>query len=106
MRRRDLLAMLGGAAMAWPFAARAEVRVPVIGFLCSAAPAQWTANVASFRRGLNDAGYVEGRNVAIEFRWAEGRYDRLSALAADLVSGDIAVLVATGGPDSVQAAKA
>jgi putative tryptophan/tyrosine transport system substrate-binding protein len=107
MDRRTFIGSVAGGLLVAPLAARAQKSgIPVIGFLCSASPAQWTANVAGFRQGLSDAGYVEGKNVAIEFRWAEGHYDRLSALAADLVSGHIAVLVATGGPDSAQAAKA
>ena len=107
MRRRDLLAILGGAAVAWPLVARAQKSaIPMIGFLSSGSPAQWTRFVAAFRQGLNEAGYVEGKNVAIEFRWAEGHYDRLPSQAADLVRSQVAVLVATGGGISVLAAKA
>ncbi|HVS57242.1 MAG TPA: ABC transporter substrate-binding protein [Casimicrobiaceae bacterium] len=105
MKRRDLLAMLGGATMAWPLAARGQKStIPVIGFLSSASPAQWTS--VAFRQGLNEVGYIEGKNVGIEFRWAEGHYDRLPALAADLVSRHVSVLVATGGAVSALAAKA
>jgi putative tryptophan/tyrosine transport system substrate-binding protein len=105
MKRRDFIAVLGGT-VGWSLVARAQKSaMPVIGFLSSASPAQWTRNVVAFRQGLNEAGYAEGKNVAIEYRWAEGHYDRLPALAADLVSGHVAVLVATGGPDSALAAK-
>jgi putative ABC transport system substrate-binding protein len=105
MKRRDFIAVLGGT-VGWSLVARAQKSaMPVIGFLSSASPAQWTRNVVAFRQGLNEAGYAEGKNVAIEYRWVDGHYDRLPALAADLVSGHVAVLVATGGPDSALAAK-
>jgi putative tryptophan/tyrosine transport system substrate-binding protein len=79
---------------------------PVIGFLCVATPAEWAPLVAAFRQGLNETGYVEGKNVEIEFRWAEGDVDRLPALAADLVRRRVAVVVATGGPNAALAARA
>jgi putative ABC transport system substrate-binding protein len=108
MRRRDLMAMLGGAAAAWPLAARAQQSpVPTIGFLGSTSPGAYAPFVSGFLHGLNEAGYVESRNVAIVYRWAEGQYDRLPALAGDLVARNVSVIVATGGlPSSLAAKKA
>ena len=107
MQRRPFITLLAGAAAGWPLAARAQqVPLPVVGFLNSASPQPWEKYVAGFRAGLKEAGYVDGQNVTIEFRWAEGHYDRLPGMAADLVRRKVAVLVATGGAPSVVAAKA
>jgi putative ABC transport system substrate-binding protein len=96
MRRRDFIAGLAGAA-AWPVAARAQqTAMPVIGFLSSAAPGGYQNLLIAFRKGLADLGYSEGRNIIVEYRWAEGRFDRLPALAADLVQRDATIIVTTG----------
>ncbi len=95
MRRRDFLSSVGGAALAWPLAARAQQpALPVVGFLRSTGADGFAHFVAAFRKGLNEAGYVEGRNVAVDFRWAEDRHDRLPALVADLIRRQAAVIVA------------
>jgi putative ABC transport system substrate-binding protein len=107
MRRREFIAFVGCTAATWPLPARAEQSAaPVIGFLNSASPEPFANYVAGFRAGLIETGYVDGQNVAIEFHWAEGHYDRLPEMAADLVRRKVAVLVATGGGPSVMAAKA
>ena len=106
LKRRELITLLGAAA-AWPIAARAQPQAmsSTIGFVSSRAPQESTGVVAAFRRGLGEAGFVEGQNLAIAFRWAEGRYDRLPALMAELVNLRVAVLFAAGGPPSALAAK-
>ncbi len=106
MRRRDLLALIGGAALGRAQASLAQkAPVPVIGFLSMPSPGAYAPFVAAFGEGLSDTGYVEGKNVAIEYRWAEGHYDRLPALAADLVGRKVDLIVTSGGPPAARAAK-
>src|SRR5262245_36045282 len=107
IRRREFISTLGGAAAAWPFAARAQQStMPVIGFLDTRSQDTIGGRLNVLRRGLKETGYVEGENVTIVYRWAEGRYDRLPGLTADLVRRRVAVIAALGGRPSAMAAKA
>ena len=106
MRRRNFMTVVAGAAIAWPFAVRAQPAISVIGYLHFGADGPFAYQAAAFRRGLSEPGYIEGQSLAIEYRWAEGHYDRLPALAADLVSRKVDVITAIGPPCASAAKKA
>src|ERR1043166_9000479 len=106
MIRRRFITLVSGATAGWPLLARAQQTASTIGFLSSRSPAESSGVVAAFREGLREAGFVEGQNVAIAFRWADGRYDRLPGLAVELIDLKVTVLFAAGGPPSAMAAKA
>ena len=106
MQRREFITLLGGAAAAWPIASAAQQPAkPVIGFLHAGSLDGYANHIVAFRQGLNDAGFIPNQNVAIEYRWAAGQYDRLPALASELAARQVAVLVASGGSLAVHAAR-
>src|SRR5215510_14056250 len=105
MRRRDFIKIIAGSAAAWPLTGRAQqATMPVIGVLHGVSASQWTDRMVGFHRGLGEAGFAEGRNVTIEYRWADGQFDRLPAMAADLVSRKVAVICAGAGDIAIRAA--
>jgi putative ABC transport system substrate-binding protein len=106
MRRREFITLLGGAAVAWPLAARAQQAMPVIGFIGSQSPDAIPDYLRALRQGLKEAGFVEGETVGIDYRWAENQIGRLAELAADLVRRRVAIIVSGGGPASMAAGKA
>jgi putative ABC transport system substrate-binding protein len=105
MRRREFIKALAGSAAPWPLIVRAQQSIPVVGFLSSRSPGESAQLVTAFREGLKEAGYLDSKDVHISFRWAEGRYDRLPQLAAELVEAQVAVIASVGGSITALAAK-
>src|SRR5215218_5075094 len=105
MKRREFLGLVGSGAAAWPLAARAQQAMPVIGVVSSQTPDAIADLVRGFRQGIKDTGYVEGENIAVEYRWSDNQGDRLPALTAELVQRRVALIVASGGPASEAVAK-
>src|SRR6202043_4077996 len=104
LRRREFITLFGSTAAAWPLGALAQQpAMPVVGFLSTGAPDTFAHLVAPFRQGLSEAGYLEGRNVAIEYRWSEGQYDRLPAMVSELLRRDVALIAALGTPSALAA---
>jgi len=106
MRRREFITLIGGAAAGCPFAGWAQQAMPVVGFLNGESPDRYARFAAAFRQGLGETGYIDGRNVTIEYQWAEGHYDRLQALVTELIAHKVTVIVACGGDGSTFAARA
>src|SRR6187401_1425378 len=103
MKRREFLGFLGGAATIWPLAVRGQPAMPVIGWLSSVSERTAVAHVAQFRRGLGENGFVPGQNVSVEYRWSDGQYDRLAAMAAELVRRPVDIMLAQGPPAALAA---
>jgi len=106
VRRRDLVTLIGGVAATWPFAARGEQPLPVVGFVNAASAKSYTRQLAAFLTGLSETGYIVGQNVAIEYRWADGQNDQMPAIVADLIRQKVSVIAATSTPAAIAAKRA